>query len=156
VAATRVLIVANPAAGAVTPALVWEAVLLCRRLGCRVSVRWTTGPGEATRIARKAAESVAPTVTERALAFSPVGLRPPVSSVRQGTDSSGAVIVVVGGDGTVDEVTAGLESAWSGAAPTRLLIVPGGTVNSRYRDRFGSTPWQSAVEDVAGSPARAA
>jgi diacylglycerol kinase (ATP) len=49
--AARVLIVANPAAGAVTPALVWELVRVTRRHARRVSVRWTTRPGDAFRIA---------------------------------------------------------------------------------------------------------
>jgi diacylglycerol kinase (ATP) len=56
--ATRVLIVANPAAGTVTPALVWELVRVCGRQGSRVSVRWTTGPGDAFRIAECCAEDV--------------------------------------------------------------------------------------------------
>jgi diacylglycerol kinase (ATP) len=41
VAAARVLIIANPAAGAVTPALVSEVVGVCRRQVADVSVRWT-------------------------------------------------------------------------------------------------------------------
>lgn len=147
-APTRVLIIANPAAGAVTPELVWEVLRTCRRLVRHVSVRWTTEPGEARRIAWKAAESVAPTVTERALAFAtavPVAPLP------------GTVVVAVGGDGTVREVADGLASAWQGAAPTQLLIVPGGATNSCYRSRFGSTPWQSTVTDaLRGVPAVAA
>lgn len=148
-AAARVLIIANPAAGAVTPALVWELVLMCRRLTRHVSVRWTTGPGEATRIARKAAESVAPTVGERALALSPAVPTTPLP---------GTVVVAVGGDGTVREVAAGLASAWQGAAPTRLLVVPGGTTNSCYRDLHGTTPWQSTVAEAlrGAAPALAA
>lgn len=117
-----VLIIANPAAGTVTPALVWELVRVCRRLVGRVSVHWTTAPGEATRIATRAAESGAP----------------------------GLVVAAVGGDGTVREVAAGLASAWRGAAP--LLIVPAGTANSGYRTLFGTAPWQSTVELMLSSP----
>jgi diacylglycerol kinase (ATP) len=58
VAADRVLIVANPAAGSVTPALVWELVRVCRRQAGRVSVRWTTGPGDAFRIAESCVDDV--------------------------------------------------------------------------------------------------
>jgi len=141
-AATRVLIIANPAAGGVSAALVWEVVRLCRRLGSLVSVRWTTGPGEATRIARKAAESVAPTVGERAMALSSAVPTAPAT-----------LIVAVGGDGHVHEVTAGLDSAWQGAAPTRLLIVPAGTTNAHYQDRHGSTPWQSTLAEALGGSA---
>jgi diacylglycerol kinase (ATP) len=123
-AATRVLIIANPVAGTVTPALVWEVVRLCRRHTPDVSVHWTTAPGEATRIATRAAESAA----------------------------TRTVVVAVGGDGTVREVAAGLASAWQGAAPTPLLIVPAGTANSCYHTLSGTTPWQSTVESALRSP----
>jgi diacylglycerol kinase (ATP) len=116
VAADRVLIVANPAAGSVTPALVWELVRVCRRQVSRVSVRWTTGPGDATRIAESCVDDV---------------------------------VVVVGGDGTVRDVAAGLAAGWSRAA---MMIVPAGTANSCYHTLFGSSPWQSAVESALRSP----
>jgi diacylglycerol kinase (ATP) len=58
VVADRVLIVANPAAGSVTPALVWELVRVCRRQADRVSVRWTTGPGDAPGIAETCVDDV--------------------------------------------------------------------------------------------------
>jgi diacylglycerol kinase (ATP) len=56
--ADRVLIIANPAAGSATPALVWELVRVCRREVSRVSVRWTTGPGDACRIAESSVDDV--------------------------------------------------------------------------------------------------
>lgn len=56
--ATRVLIVANPAAGSASPALVWELVRVCRRQVRRVSVRWTTGPEDAFRIAESCVDDV--------------------------------------------------------------------------------------------------
>lgn len=136
---TRVLIIANPAAEAVTPALVWELVRVCRRQARDVSVRWTTAPGEASKIVRKVAESVP--LSERALAFPTL-----VSAVPEAVRT---VVVAVGGDGTVREVAAGLASAWRGAAPTPLLIVP---ANSCYRSLFGSTPWQSTVESALRAP----
>jgi diacylglycerol kinase (ATP) len=58
VGAARVLIVANPAAGSVTPALVWELVGVCRRQVTLVSVRWTTGPGDAVRIVESCADDL--------------------------------------------------------------------------------------------------
>jgi diacylglycerol kinase (ATP) len=121
--ATRILIIANPTAGTTSPALVWELARICRRVTHQISVRWTTAKGEATAIARKAAESSAP------------------------------VVVAVGGDGTVREVAAGLVSAWQSGTPTPLLIVPAGTANSNYRTLFGNAPWQSTVETVLRSPA---
>lgn len=91
-AATRVLITANPAASTVTPALVRGVVLLCRRLTRHISFRWTTWTGGSDEDCAETAEPVAPTVTERALAFSTSavtgGLRPPVSSLAASTDSS--------------------------------------------------------------------
>ncbi len=141
-AATRVLIIANPAAGTVSAALVWELVGVCRRVVRDVSVRWTTGPGEATKIARRAAESVTPvSLCHRAFAF-PSAIPPEVTRT---------VVVAVGGDGTVREVAAGLASAWRGATPTPLLIVPAGTANSCYHTLFGTTPWRSTVESVLRS-----
>jgi diacylglycerol kinase (ATP) len=143
VAATRVLIIANPAAGTVTPALVWELVRVCRRQVRDVSVRWTTAPGEATRIARRAAESVP--FAHRALAFP--------TAVSAAPAEARTVVVAVGGDGTVREVAAGLASAWRGASPTPLLIVPAGTANSGYHALFGESPWQSTVESLLTSSA---
>jgi diacylglycerol kinase (ATP) len=143
--ATRVLIVANPTAGTVTPELVWELVRVCRRQVRDVSVRWTTAAGEATKIARRAAESVPPSLVERGLVTPFVAAAPPV---RPRT-----VVVAVGGDGTVREVAAGLASAWRGAAPTPLLIVPAGTANTCYHTLFGDVPWQSTVESLLTSSA---
>ncbi|TDV41746.1 diacylglycerol/lipid kinase family protein [Actinophytocola oryzae] len=139
----RVLIVANPHAGTVTPALVWEVVRLCRREGRQVSVRWTTGPGEATRIARKAAESV-PTLAERALALPTLVPAP--------QQERSLVVAAVGGDGTVREVAAGLASAWRGASQAPLLVVPAGTANSCYHRLFGTAPWQSTLSSVLREP----
>lgn len=141
-AATRVLIIANPAAGTVTAELVWELVRVCRLRVRQVSVRWTSGPGDATRIATKVAESVAPAF-ERALTL------PTAAPVL--TPAPKTVVVAVGGDGTVREVAAGLASAWHGTTP--MLIVPAGTANSCYHTLFGETPWQSTVESTLAAPA---
>lgn len=88
----RVLIIANPMAGTVTPALVWSLTRVCREHAERVSVQWTTAAGDATRIATKAAES--------------------------GTVSA---VVSVGGDGTAREVAAGLATAWHGTVPMLIV-----------------------------------
>lgn len=140
-AATRVLIIANPAVAA--PDLVWELVRVCRLRVRQVSVRWTTGPGNATRIATKVAESVAPPVSDRALAF-------PSTATRAIPECPRTVVVTVGGDGTVREVAAGLAAAWQGATP--MLIVPAGATNSCYRALFGDAPWQSTVELMLATP----
>lgn len=142
-AATRVLIIANPAAGTVTPDLVWELVRVCRRQVRDVSVRWTTAPGEATGIARRAAESTPMPIAHRALTY------PSIFS----PDAPRTVVVAVGGDGTVREVAAGLASAWQGASPTPLLIVPAGAANSCYHTLFGDSPWQSTVDSLLASSA---
>jgi diacylglycerol kinase (ATP) len=122
---TRVLVIANPAAGSVTPALVWELVRLCRRRVSRVSVRWTDARGHAIRIATAAAES---------------------------SVDSQVVVIAVGGDGTVREVAAGLAAAWRGSTPTPMLIVPAGTANSCYHTLWGETPWQSTVDSCLERP----
>jgi diacylglycerol kinase (ATP) len=153
--ATRVLIIANPAAGTVSAGLVWELVRVCSRQIRDVSIRWTTKPGEATRIARKAAESETPStragtaLVERGLAFpSLVSSSPPTPPA----PAIPRIVIAVGGDGTVREVAAGLASAWAGATPTPLLIVPAGTANSCYHTLFGTTPWQSVVAAALGEP----
>jgi diacylglycerol kinase (ATP) len=159
--ATRVLIIANPAAGTVSASLVWELVRVCSRQVRDVSIRWTTRTGEATRIARKAAESETPTARDRvgtAPALAERGLAfPSLASSAAPTPPAPApaiprIVIAVGGDGTVREVAAGLASAWAGAAPTPLLIVPAGTANSCYHTLFGATPWQSVVAAALGEP----
>lgn len=125
---SRVLIIANPAAGTVTPEQVWQLTTLCRRRARRVSVRWTSAAGDACRIATEAAESVV-------------------------DDRSRTVVAAVGGDGTAREVAAGLASAWRGAGPVAMLIVPAGTANSCYHTLWGETPWPDAVRAALADPA---
>lgn len=55
--ADRVLIIANPAAGGVSAALVWRLARMVRRGRRAASVRWTTGSGDAVGIAREATAS---------------------------------------------------------------------------------------------------
>ncbi|MPZ82417.1 MAG: diacylglycerol kinase [Actinophytocola sp.] len=51
------MIIANPAAGGVTAALVWRLTRLTRRCRRPASVRWTSAPGDAVGIAREATAS---------------------------------------------------------------------------------------------------
>lgn len=112
-----VLVVVNPAAGRVTRDLVWRLMTRLRGLGAAVSMRWTTGPGDATRIVTRAVESEV---------------------------DDQLIVAVVGGDGTVREVAAGLAG---GCRP--MLVVPAGTANSTYRTLWGDRPW----EETVGAPA---
>jgi diacylglycerol kinase (ATP) len=109
------LVIANPAAGTVSPELVAELVELCRPHVHRLSVRWTTERDDVTRIA---AEAVARRFD---------------------------VVIAIGGDGTVREVVEGLLSAGTGDELPALLIIPAGTGNSSYLAQWGDLPWPEAV-----------
>ncbi len=113
------LVIANPAAGTVSPDLVAELVELCRPHVHRLSVRWTTERGDATLAATEAATEA-------------VSRRPDV-------------VIAVGGDGTVREVVQGLLSAGTGDVFPALLIIPAGTGNSSYLAQWGDLPWPEAV-----------
>ncbi len=118
----RVLIIANPAAGTLGTDQVWQLVTRCRRTH-DVDVRWTTAPGDAFHIAQSAVDS--PLCT---------------------------VVIAVGGDGTAREVAAGLATAWAGATPVAMLIVPAGTANSNYHTLWGDVPWPDAVDLALAKP----
>ena len=95
-AATRAWLIENPAAGQTN----WEqqvraAAATLRAAGWEVAVRRTARPGDATTLAREA--------------------------VAAGCD----VVVVAGGDGTVNEALQGL----AGQRATALAVLPAGTVN---------------------------
>ncbi|MFS8202240.1 diacylglycerol/lipid kinase family protein [Streptomyces sp. CWNU-52B] len=53
------------------------------------------------------------------------------------------VLVSLGGDGTAHELMTGLAGAPEHPA---LLVLPGGSGNSLYRDLWSDRPWQSALE----------
>jgi YegS/Rv2252/BmrU family lipid kinase len=92
----RALLIQNPAAGqAAWDAEVAAAAATLREAGWQVATRRTAGPGDATAFARDA--------------------------VADGLD----VVVVAGGDGTVNEALQGL----AGQCRTALAVLPGGTVN---------------------------
>jgi diacylglycerol kinase (ATP) len=116
------LIVANPAAGTVSEALVEQAAEIAARHVPSVRVFWTSKRGEATREVRRHAAEMA-------------------------GEGRAGVVVAVGGDGTVHEVVEGL--VWKGApvpAEQALFVVPAGTGNSNYRSHWGDLPWSDALE----------
>lgn len=93
---TRAWLIQNPTAGqAGWAARVDTATQTLLKAGWNVQVKQTTGPGDATRLAREA--------------------------VAAGCD----VVVVAGGDGTVNEALQGL----AGQRRAALAVLPGGTVN---------------------------
>ena len=93
---TRAVLIQNPAAGQGALQEPFDAALATlREAGWEVARRETTGPGDATRFAREAVEA------ER------------------------DVVVVAGGDGSVNEALQGL----AGQRRTALAVLPGGTAN---------------------------
>jgi diacylglycerol kinase (ATP) len=147
----RVLVVANPVAGAVTEDLVAGVVGQCEAHGAVVRTQRTRGPGHAAEIV--------------AVALAADGWEPDV-------------VVVVGGDGTVREVAEGLARArgrWPAGRPARppglarplgrwpsgrprspaaetsppaLFVVPAGTGNSSYPAIWGESPWTDVLASV--------
>ena len=114
------LIIANPAAGTVTGALIDEVVSTCARHVPSVQVMWTRYQREATDLVRKGlAASAGAGVT---------------------------VVIAVGGDGTALEVTEGLTAADVQRECAALFVVPGGTGNSNYRAHWGTGPWHDSLE----------
>ncbi|SDD17801.1 diacylglycerol/lipid kinase family protein [Actinokineospora iranica] len=114
-APNRVLVIANPTAGSASNALLSGVRQRCLA-HAPTTLHVTSSQGEAT-------ESV-----QRALAEA----HPP------------NLVVVIGGDGTVREVTEGM----AGAAEPTLMIIPGGTGNSAYRMLWGERPWSAALASV--------
>ena len=115
------LIVANPAAGTVSEALVELTAQIAARHVPSVRTFWTTKRGEATTEVRRHAARA--------------GGRP-------------GVVVAVGGDGTVREVVEGLVSLGNPIreASQALFVVPAGTGNSNYRSHWGDLAWPEALD----------
>ena len=110
-AGVRAWLIQNPAAGQGSwDAQVNAAVATFRAAGWDVTVRRTAGPGDATAFARQA--------------------------VAAGCD----VVVVAGGDGTVNEALQGL----AGQRRTALAVLPGGTVNV-WATELGVTGHEAAI-----------
>jgi diacylglycerol kinase (ATP) len=120
------LIIANPAAGAVTTALVDDLVARCSRHGATVQLEWTRARGDATGMVRAAAAK------PRHDRF--------------------AVVMSVGGDGTTCEVARGLANGGPLPDDRALFVVPAGTGNSNYRSHWGDRPWQEALDTVLADP----
>ncbi|MER6358921.1 diacylglycerol kinase family protein, partial [Streptomyces sp. NPDC001634] len=131
--AIRCLIIANPAAGQASHALVEEVTEFCADLGIATRTRWTAARGDATTIAADAVGGGAGRAA--------------------GGDDGLLVVVAMGGDGTVAEVVAGLTRAAAGRPrPHALFVVPGGTGNSNYRAHWDERPWQEALRTALGGP----
>lgn len=123
------LIISNPTAGTNSPRLVAELTSRCAAFLPDVEVHWTTGPGDATAVARAAA-------------------------ARTGAPGRLGLILAVGGDGTVREVVEGLVAAGPPSDDTRrpaLMVIPAGTGNSNYLAQWGDLPWRDAVGALAGT-----
>ncbi|MEV0125303.1 diacylglycerol kinase family protein [Streptomyces sp. NPDC050703] len=126
---TRALVIANPASGSHSPALVREVRELCSAHLPHTELHLTTAQGDATASVRRALERA---------------------------EGAPDLVVAIGGDGTVREVVQGLHTAAGRAA---LMIVPGGTGNSAYKMLWGERPWSEALKAVladsrAGGSAR--
>ena len=118
---TRAILIQNPTAGQGD----WQeqiraALETFQRAGWEITLRETTGQGEATRFAKEAVE--------------------------EGRD----IVVVAGGDGTVNEALQGLAEQ----THTALAVLPGGTVNV-WATELGATDGQDiAARIVAGQRRR--
>ncbi|MBP2706818.1 hypothetical protein JOL79_23715 [Microbispora sp. RL4-1S] len=125
---TPALIIANPKAGTDSFRLVPELIDRCARFLPGVEVHRTTGPGDATAVARAAAS-------------------------RSGAHDRPGLIFAVGGDGTVREVVEGLAAAGPADPAERpaLMVVPAGTGNSNYLAQWGDLPWRDALDALAGT-----
>lgn len=56
------------------------------------------------------------------------------------------LLAIVGGDGTVRDVTEALQDM---ADPPPVFVVPAGRGNSTYRHLYGDTPWQDLARGIA-------
>jgi diacylglycerol kinase (ATP) len=70
------------------------------------------------------------------------------TTVAAAADDPTALVIAVGGDGTVREVVQGLPPG--GAT---LFVVPAGTGNSGYLAQWGDLPWRYALTAALGGPA---
>lgn len=128
--AVSCVVIANPAAGTVSPAVIDDLTRVGAEHDAAIDIRWTSAPGEATRLAESAA-------------------------AEQGEEFR--VIVSVGGDGTTREVVEGLTRVPVTRQPVRhaLFIVPAGTGNSGYRSHWGEQAWQASLAVALADPAAA-
>ncbi|WP_424217668.1 diacylglycerol/lipid kinase family protein (plasmid) [Streptomyces sp. BI20] len=117
--ARRVLLIANPRAGAGDRSRVDEVIARCERLVPRVDVVRTTRRGHAQECAAGA------------------------------STADVDAVVVLGGDGTAGEVASGLArpnpARPAGRAPA-MLNLPFGTGNSFFREIWADAPWSEVLE----------
>ena len=106
--------IVNPAAGG-DPLGIVNGLRDSKPMDVELDVEWTTCGGDAERI-----------------------------TVDYVDETPNAVIVAVGGDGTVREVASGLHRANPKATAT-LLVVPAGTGNSNYRGFWNDIVWSDVV-----------
>jgi diacylglycerol kinase (ATP) len=128
----RAVIIANPAAGTISTALVTELTRRCRLRVGNVSVHWATDPGDVAKVATRYTEQ----------------------SVADPTGST--VLLAVGGDGTARAAVHGLASRTPGHGAVVMFIVPAGTSNSCYRSFWGDLAWQDALDAALANPAASA
>jgi diacylglycerol kinase (ATP) len=119
-----VLILVNPAAGGARPDLIEQVGRRVAGCGARTRLARTEAPGQATDLVRS-------------LGREPAATRPDT-------------LVVVGGDGTLGEVAAGL--SWLAETQPRetvpaLVAVPAGTGNSFYREVWADRPWAETLSE---------
>jgi diacylglycerol kinase (ATP) len=127
--ADRCLIIANPAAGAVTKTLVEDVAGRCARHVPTTTVMWTRYRGQATELVQ--------------------------ARLTASAGDRMTVIVSIGGDGTTLEVAEGLVSSGCRRDRAAMFVMPAGTGNSNYRAHWGTSAWQpsldQALADVAAS-----
>jgi diacylglycerol kinase (ATP) len=127
---TSTLLVANPAAAGYSTQLLADVSELLTGAGATVEVAITSSPGDASTIANEARH------------------RHP--------DAAPDVIVLLGGDGTVHEVVAGLLTSARGAvrpvAPA-VLVLPAGSGNSTAINLWGRQSPRAIVQGLLSEPA---
>jgi diacylglycerol kinase (ATP) len=72
--------------------------------------------------------------------------RDDVTEATQNLGETKDLLAIVGGDGTVRDVTEALQTM---ANPPPVFVVPAGRGNSTYRHLYGDTPWQDLAREIA-------
>ena len=101
------------------------------------------GGGDAARLFSELAGCLPGAAVEARITTGPADV--PVAAREQAEWSD--LVVVVGGDGTLREVTAALVEA---GEETPLFVVPAGRGNSSYRHLYGDDDWRDVARGLAG------